>query len=109
MTQTQTANKITPAHPLESAPVNSNITVALHVPEGKIVWLSTTGDDGGVIRLPKTDPAMRLPEGAFIRKEGEKKFHAMQNGGGTDAKDLYTESAIDAISNFMKHFHNEAT
>ncbi len=96
------------AHPLETAPVGSNITVNLHVPEGRIAWLSTTGADGKIIRLPATDPAARLPEGAFIRKMSEGKFRAHQNGGGTDAPDLNTETAIEAISGFMKHFHNEA-
>ena len=96
------------AHPLEAAPIGSNITVALHVPEGKIVWLSTTGEKGTVTRLPTSDPAQRLPEGAFIRKEGDQKFHAKQLGGGTDAPDLHAESAAEAISGFMAHFHNAA-
>ena len=95
-------------HALDSAPKNSNVTVNMHVPEGKIAWLTTTGDDGRITRLPKTDPAMRLPEGAFIRKEGDHKFHAQQLGGGTDAPDLYTETAAEAISRFMTHFHNAA-
>ncbi len=104
----QASSDPVPVHPLESAPIGSNITVNLHVPEGKIVWLSTTGEDGHVTRLPTSDPAQRLPEGAFIRKEGEKKFHARQNGGGTDAPDLFTETAAEAIARFMPHFHNAA-
>lgn len=96
-------------HALDSAPKNSNVTVNLHVPEGKIAWLTTTGEHGRITRLPASDPAMRLPEGAFIRKEGENKFHAQQLGGGTDAPDLYTETAAEAIARFMTHFHNAAT
>lgn len=95
-------------HALDSAPLNSNVTVAQHVPEGKIAWLSTTGEEGRITRLPASDPAMRLPEGAFIRKEGATKYHAMQLGGGTDAPDLFTESASEAIARFMTHFHNAA-
>lgn len=93
---------VTEQHPLEQAPVNSKIVVT---PDG--AWLAATGtSDGRLVKLPKSDPASRLPPGARIQKQGAHRYVATQLNPAEDHPDTVHETALLAITTFNSHFHN---
>lgn len=90
-----------PPHALDSAPVNSKIVVVLLDGKSHAVL---AGPDGAK-ELPKGDPAHRLPEGARIRKIGEREFLAEQMSPAEDHAPITRETTMRAIADFIPHFH----
>lgn len=88
-------------HLLDSAPVNSKIVVVLIDSKSHAVL----GTPDGAKELPAGDPAHRLPEGARIRKLGEREFLAEQLNASEDHAPITRESAGRAIADFIPHFH----
>lgn len=88
-------------HALDSAPVNSKIVVVRLDGKNKAVLAMPSG----TITLPVGDAAARLPEGARIAKVADGKFVSTQLSPAIDCPPLHTKTAIEAIVQFIPHFH----
>jgi hypothetical protein len=88
-------------HALDSAPINAKIVVVLL--DGKSH--AVLAGPAGAKELPVGDVAHRLPEGARIRKIGEREFMAEQMNATEDHAPITRESAGRAIADFVAHFH----
>lgn len=92
------------AHALDLVAVNSKVVVCESDGE-KFAVLATPN---GPIRLPKGDPAHRLPVGARIVKTAQGQYTATQLSPTLDRPPLVTETALEAITGFIAHFHEES-
>ena len=84
-------------HALDAAPVNSKL---VKTDEG--AFLATPDS---VTRLPDGDPAHKLPEGAKILKRAADAYWSIQLSPAEDRPVLVTTTAMDAIAQFIPHFH----
>lgn len=84
-------------HALDISPINSKIVVT---DEGAV--LATPISVG---KLPKTDPANRLPTGARITKRAEMVFDSWQLSPAEDHPTQTYATAGEAIRNFVNDFH----
>lgn len=108
----------TPRHALDDAPVNSKV-----INTGKQAWIATPDDptqpedtieamyDRGFAPrnptklLPPGDLAHKLPNGAKITKTGPESYVAVQLDHTIGVAPLTTTTAMDAILQFVPHFH----
>lgn len=85
----------------EAAPVNTKLVAVFDDGQTKAVLMSPDGP----IPLLLTDPAHRLPDGARIQKTGASEYTAT-NLLATDHPPMVTSSAAEAITGFVRHFHD---
>lgn len=84
-------------HALDVAPIGSKVVVT---DEGAVLATSFS-----VGKLPKTDPANKLPPGAKITKRAEQVFDSWQLSPAEDYPLQTYATAAEAIKNFVNDFH----
>lgn len=86
-----------PAHPLDLAHVGAKMVVTT---EGAMLATSE-----GVLALPKTDPANRLPVGAKVLKTAKDEYISDQLSANISYPARTYGTASEAIRNFVEDFH----
>jgi hypothetical protein len=90
-------------HELDEAPIGSKL---VSTEQGVVLARPDGGEGKGSERmLPRSDLAGRLPTGARIQKIGDGVYRAVQLDATVDHPALITATAIEAIQQFVPHFH----
>jgi len=93
-------------HVLDAASIGSKVVVVRV--EGGATYARLADPATGIVTLPKSDPAAKLPAGARIVKSAEDLYVAVQMDPAEDYPPLVTKTAGEAIAGFVAHFHPSA-